>query len=63
MSRQAHERKGHDGQVQELEPYEVGVQIPHRVHPEVSQEDAVRAVAGAPGRGVSHAGRAEGEPD
>jgi hypothetical protein len=45
MSRQAHERKVHDGHVEEFEPHEVGVQIPHRVHPEVSQEDAIRAVA------------------
>jgi hypothetical protein len=49
VSRQAHERKVHDGHVEEFEPHEVGVQIPHCVHPEVSQEDVIRTVAGASG--------------
>ena len=44
MSRQAHERKGYDGQVREFEPHEVGVQIPHRIHPEVPRRNRCHAI-------------------
>jgi hypothetical protein len=42
-------------------PYEVGVQIPFGVHPQVPQEDAVRGVAAAPVRSIPQAGCVEGE--
>jgi hypothetical protein len=41
----------------------MGVQIPRRFHPEVSEKDVVFAVATIPWRGVPKAGGAEGEPD
>ena len=50
MSRQAHEKEFHDGRNGKPKPYEVGVQIPCGVYPEVPQKDAVRGVAAALGR-------------
>ena len=49
MSRQAHEKEFCDGRNGKPKPYEVGVQIPCGVHPQVPQKDAVRGVAAALG--------------
>ena len=50
MSRQAHEKEFHDGRNGKPKPYEVGVQIPCGVYPEVPQKNAIRGVAAALGR-------------
>ena len=41
----------------------MGLQVPHSVHTEESQEGAVRTAAGPPWRGVSRISAAQGEPD
>jgi hypothetical protein len=41
VRRQAHEKEFRDGRDGKPKPYEVGVQIPRGVHPEVPQKDAV----------------------
>ena len=45
MSRQAHEKEiSHDGRLRKFKPYEVGVQIPRGVHPEVSTKNDIRGL-------------------
>jgi hypothetical protein len=59
VSRQAHERENHDGQVRKPKPHGVGVQIPRRVHTEMPATDAVRRTAQVPWRGFPKAGGTE----
>ena len=61
VSRSKHTKRGQHGRVRQLKSQEVGVHIPHRVHPKVPSEGAVREVKGAPGASVPQAGGAEGE--
>jgi hypothetical protein len=35
VGHQAHEKEFHDGRIREFKPFEVGVQIPRGIHPEV----------------------------
>ena len=63
VSRQANERKKLDGQDRKPKPHEMGLQVPRRVHTEEEKKSVVRTAAGAFGRGVSHAGAAQGKPD
>src|SRR5262245_59788651 len=63
VSRQAHTKEKPDGLFRKLKPYEVGVQISRRVHPEETPEDVIRSCAQTSGGGVPPARRAEGEPD
>jgi len=63
VSSHAHGRTSTDGRVPSLKPHNVGLQIPRRLHPEVSNKDAVPGASPAPRRGVPQAGRAEGVED
>ena len=63
VSRQANERKRLDGQDRKAKPHEMELQVPRRVHTEMSKKGAVRATADSPRRGVSGVGAAQGEFD
>ena len=57
----AHEKEIPDGRSRKPIPYEVGVQIPCRFHPEMSLQEVVPGTAAAFGGSIPTAGRAEGE--
>src|SRR5208283_3798960 len=61
VSRQNTRKGVGDGRDGKPKPYQVGVQIPCGVYPQVPEEDLARRTATALGRGVPQAGGAEGE--
>ena len=52
-----------DGSVSEPQSHQMGLQVPHRVHTEGTQESAVWAVTQGSGIGISRTGAAQGKQD